>query len=184
VLALAAPRSATRPLAGRSALAAQARPGEAERPRTVTRTFTRLVALVPPGVWLAMGGLALAGLLLALAAAIQTVRRRRLDRTRRDLVADVGLLQSAVLPVLPETIGAAAVSAAYRPAEGLAAGGDFFDAFELPDGRTAVIVGDIAGHGREVVPLTASVRYGLRAYLEAGLEPRSVLQVAGGALAG
>lgn len=33
----------------------------------------------------------------------------------------------------------------------------------LPGGRTAVLVGDIAGHGRDVVPLTALVRDDVRA---------------------
>jgi hypothetical protein len=123
------------------------------------------------------------GLLLGGAAAVQTVRRRRLDRIREGLAADVGVLQSALLPELPARIGGSGLSAAYRPADGLAAGGDFFDAFAIPGGRTAIIVGDVAGHGREVVPLTAAVRYGLRAYLEAGLAPRAVLQVAGSVLA-
>jgi hypothetical protein len=40
-----------------------------------------------------------------------------------------------------------------------------------------VLVGDVAGHGREVVPLTALVRYNVRAYLEAGLSPRSTVHV-------
>jgi len=153
-------------------------------PRTITRTITRVLELVPPAVWLAIGALAVLGIILALATAVQTVRRRRLEAVRQALVADVGVLQSVLLPVLPGEIGGATLTAAYRPAEGLAAGGDFFDAFELYGGRTAVIVGDVAGHGREVVPLTAAVRYSLRAYLEAGLSPRAVLNVAGNVLAG
>lgn len=156
----------------------------AAAPRTITRTITRVLELVPSTVWLAMATLAVLGLLLALSTAVQTVRRRRLDAVRRALVADVGVLQSALLPTVAAHVGGAAVTAAYRPAEGLAAGGDFFDAFALPGGRTGVIVGDVAGHGREVVPLTAAVRYSLRAYLEAGLPPRTVLNVAGGVLAG
>ena len=93
------------------------------------------------------------------------------------------MLQSVLLPELPERIGGARVTAAYRPAGGLAAGGDFYDAFELPGGRTAVLVGDIAGHGRDVVPLTALVRYNVRAYLEAGLSPRATIHVAANVLA-
>jgi hypothetical protein len=120
--------------------------------------------------------------LLALAGAVTVLRSHRLEHTRRRLVEDVGLLQAALLPALPERVGAACVSAAYLPAEGVAAGGDFFDAFELGDGRTCVIVGDVAGHGRESVPLTAHVHYTLRAYLEAGLSPREALHVGATAL--
>jgi hypothetical protein len=120
--------------------------------------------------------------LLALAGAVTVLRSHRLEHTRRRLVEDVGLLQAALLPALPERVGAACVSAAYLPAEGVAAGGDFFDAFELIDGRTCVIVGDVAGHGRESVPLTAHVHYTLRAYLEAGLSPREALHVGATAL--
>ena len=148
----------------------------------LTRTVVRVLEVVPQRLRLALALLAGLGLLLGAATVVQTLRRRGLERQRRLLVADVGVLQSALLPELPEQIGGARVTAAYRPAEGLAAGGDFYDAFELPGGRTAVLVGDVAGHGREVVPLTALVRYNLRAYLEAGLTPRSTLHVAANVL--
>jgi hypothetical protein len=147
------------------------------------RTVVRVLEDIPAGVWLALAALAGLGLLFGAAAVVQTVRRRRLERQRRLLIADVGVLQSALLPVLPARIGGARVSAAYRPAEGLAAGGDFYDAFELPGGRTGVLVGDVAGHGRDAVPLTALVRYNLRAYLAAGLPPRATLHVAASVLA-
>ena len=158
-----------------------AAPAEDRSP--LTRTVVRVLEVIPPEIRVALAALALLGLLLGATTALQTVRSRRLVRQRRLLLADVGVLQSALLPDLPERIGGARVTAAYRPAAGLAAGGDFYDAFELPGGRTAVIVGDVAGHGRDAVPLTALVRYNLRAYLEAGLAPRATLDVASNVLA-
>jgi stage II sporulation SpoE-like protein len=145
----------------------------------VTRTVERIVEVVPESVGIALGGLLALSLVLAGASLLSAARARRLARQRHELLQEVGLLQTALLPPVPDRIGGLQTSVAYRPAEGPGAGGDFYDALPLPGGRAAFILGDVSGHGRAALERTAFLRYTLRAYLEAGLEPRMALQVGG-----
>lgn len=135
--------------------------------------------LLPDPLLTLLGSLVVLSIVLGLGYLATTVRAGRLDRQRADLLAEVGLLQTALLPEVPEVVGQVRTSVAYRPSDGPAAGGDFYDAMTLPGGRAAFILGDVCGHGRQALARTAFVRYTLRAYLEAGLEPRSAVQVAG-----
>jgi hypothetical protein len=148
----------------------------------VVRTVERIVGVVPASVWIMIGVLALLSVAFAASSWGVALRARRLARQRRRLAEDIGLLQAALLPAVPEHIGPLRASVAYRPAEGPAAGGDFYDLFQLADGRVAVIVGDVSGHGRTALPQTALIRYTLRTYLDSGLAPRAALAAAGAAL--
>lgn len=137
---------------------------------------------MPLWVQALIGALALIALAFAARSRLIARRAQRLARQRGQLLEDVGLLQSALLPQPPAPQRGVASSTAHRPADGPAAGGDLYDVFDLDDGRLAVIVGDVSGHGRSALPRTALVRFTLRAYLEAGMSPREALQTAGAVL--
>jgi hypothetical protein len=156
--------------------------GKAGRPSPLVTTITRIVDVVPTPIRVLIAALVALALALAVRSRFAAARARRLERQRGELLEDVGLLQTALLPVAPERLGPVGTSAAYKPADGPGAGGDFYDVFALEDGQLAVIVGDVSGHGRHALPHTALLRFTLRAYLEAGLSPRDAVQTAGAVL--
>ena len=127
--------------------------------------------------------LLLLAILFAVRSRLATLRARRLEGQRETMLSDLDDMQAALVPAIPEQLGGLAVSVAYRPADGPAAGGDFYDLFELEPGRVAIVLGDVVGHGRPALTQAALTRYTLRAYLQAGLEPRAALALAGSVLA-
>jgi hypothetical protein len=152
---------------------------EVERFGPVFGSVPELLEFVPDSVKILLAALAALSILLGLGYVLSTLRNRRLERQRGELLKEVGLLQTALLPPVPDRVGALSTSVAYRPADGPGAGGDFYDVLPLAGGRVGFILGDVSGHGRGALARTAFMRYTLRAYLEAGLEPRVALQVAG-----
>jgi hypothetical protein len=145
----------------------------------IARTVERIVEVVPGVVWVALGALSLLALALFARSHADRRRARALRRERERLIRDMGLLERVLLPQVPERMGDLAVSVAYRPAAGPAAGGDFYDVFELPGGRVGLFVGDVSGHGREALECTSALRPALRGHLEAGLSPSAALEAAG-----
>ena len=132
----------------------------------------------------ALAVLVLLVLALGVNSIVAAARTRRLERQRERLMEDIGLLQAALLPAVPARLGALLTTVAYRPADGPAAGGDFYDAFPLPDGRVGLLLGDVSGHGRQALAKTTLVRFTVRAHLEAGLSPREAVAIAGRSLDG
>jgi len=110
-------------------------------------------------------------------------RAWRLEGQRATLLRDVDAMQAALVPEVPARMGGLSVSVAYRPADGPAAGGDFYDVFAPERGKVAIILGDVVGHGHGALTHAALTRYTLRAYLQTGLEPRAALALAGRVLA-
>jgi hypothetical protein len=66
------------------------------------------------------------------------------ERQRVELETARGI-QSAILPDLPPLVSGIELAHAYLPATEV--GGDFYDVLALEDGRVAVAIGDVAGHG-------------------------------------
>jgi hypothetical protein len=147
-------------------------------PDVVFRTVRDAVDVVPIAIWVLLGLLTALASLFAVTSARQTRRAHRLAVERGELLGDVGVLQDAVLPVVPPRVGALAVSVAHRPAGGPAAGGDFYDVIALDHGRTALVVGDVTGHGAGALSQATLVRFTLRAHLETGAGPREALAIA------
>ena len=118
----------------------------------IVRTITQIVDVVPLPLRLVIGMLMLLVLATAVRSRLTARRARRLEVQRKQLLDDVGLLQAALLPEPPARLGPVATSAAYRPADGPGAGGTSTTCLRSTDGQLAVIVGDVAGHGRELAP--------------------------------
>jgi hypothetical protein len=149
-----------------------------------SRVSSAVVNVVPTLMWIALGALGLLVMLLGAHTVLQAARTRRLQRHREKLMEDIGLLQAALLPAVPARMGALLTTVAYRPADGPAAGGDFYDAFALPDGKVGLLLGDVSGHGRQALAKTTLVRFTVRAHLEAGMSPREAISIAGRSLDG
>ncbi|MFI8858852.1 SpoIIE family protein phosphatase [Streptomyces prasinus] len=71
-------------------------------------------------------------------------------------------LQRSLLPVLPE-IPRLGVAARYAASSATAeVGGDWYDCFPLPDGDTALVIGDVAGHDLDAAIAMSQLRSMLR----------------------
>lgn len=90
------------------------------------------------------------------------------------------LSESLLPPLLPDIPGLDA-AARYRPSgagvpgRGNLVGGDFYDLFEVADGRFGLLLGDVSGVGPEAAALTGVARYTVRAVAEAEETPSAVL---------
>jgi anti-sigma regulatory factor (Ser/Thr protein kinase) len=63
----------------------------------------------------------------------------------------------------------------YLPAASAQLGGDWYDAFQLPDGRLGMAIGDVVGRGFHAAAVMGQLRSGLRAYALDGMAPSEVL---------
>jgi len=99
------------------------------------------------------------------------VSRQRLQH-ESEVVLQRSLLPGG-LPVLPRL----SLAAQYRVAgDELAAGGDWYDTAVLPDGRVALVVGDVVGHGARAAGAMGQLRAVLSDALLEGRAPAEALR--------
>jgi serine phosphatase RsbU (regulator of sigma subunit)/anti-sigma regulatory factor (Ser/Thr protein kinase) len=92
-------------------------------------------------------------------------------------------LQSASLCGELPSIHGVRLSADYVPADSdISIGGDWYDAFRLADGRVAISIGDVTGHGLDSAVIMGKVRQSLRAAAYIQIDPSAMLDAADRAL--
>ncbi|HZV78391.1 MAG TPA: MASE1 domain-containing protein [Candidatus Binatus sp.] len=100
------------------------------------------------------------------------IQKRALQQSTR--VAET--LQAAFLPSELPVRSDLRFDALYLPAEQEAlVGGDWYDAFELPDKRIVVSIGDIMGHGVAAANAAARIKNAIFAMSMAGADPAAIL---------
>ncbi|OHV29725.1 MULTISPECIES: PP2C family protein-serine/threonine phosphatase [Pseudofrankia] len=86
-------------------------------------------------------------------------------------------LQRSLLPAEPPNLPGLRIAARYHAsAEQAEVGGDFYDAFEMPDGDGLVVIGDVQGHSLAAAVIMAELRYSLRAYVFDGHSPAAAVE--------
>jgi integral membrane sensor domain MASE1 len=116
----------------------------------------------------------LAAWLLAVAIGERERAFRRYEREHESALQ----LQRALMPQVPESLAGTTIAACYRPADREhEVGGDWYDAFDLDDGRVGIVVGDILGHELKAAVAMGRLHAVLRV-VTAGRsrEPKAVLE--------
>src|SRR5437660_8090223 len=92
-------------------------------------------------------------------------------------------MQRALLPEALPSVPGLRFSAKYLPAgTGVKIGGDWYDVFQLPDGRVAFVIGDVVGRGVVAASVMAEIRTAVRAYLVEGHDLATVMSLLNGLL--
>jgi len=103
------------------------------------------------------------------ASALRNAEHYRLERSTAEV------LRQTIL-ALPDAVPGIAFAYRYVSATRSAAvGGDFYDVFPCPDGRIALIIGDVSGKGLAASATTVLARDAVKAYAHLEPSPSSVL---------
>jgi hypothetical protein len=113
-------------------------------------------------------------LLVAAAGLIaQSLERARMHETEHRLATELqrGMLPRGMLSAPGMTI----VTRYQAATTGMAIGGDFYDVIPLPDGRVALVIGDVQGHNLFAASLMGRLRTAVHAYAREGHGPAEVM---------
>lgn len=106
-----------------------------------------------------------------------TAQARERAELQRSLVELAVALQQGMLPGEMPVAPGFHLAVQYSPAfQGLNVGGDWYDAFTMPDGRIGLSIGDVQGHNIEAAAFMGQVRVGLRALASVTSEPGELLR--------
>ncbi|MFB7336157.1 serine/threonine-protein phosphatase [Streptomyces adustus] len=120
--------------------------------------------------------------LLARLGSLTAEARERAELQRSQVELAIAL-QRGMLPGDLPTAPGIRVAARYVPAcYGLNVGGDWYDAFPLPDGGIGLSIGDVQGHNIEAAAFMGQVRVALRALASVTSEPGELLARTNGLL--
>ncbi len=137
----------------------------------VDDTFTRAAK------WAAALIIAITAILVS--TAVQTIKaRNRLEKMRTDLLdKELGQARRIQLDWLPPPHGEGRgmkIVAVNEPASHIS--GDFYDWFDLPDGRTVLTIGDVTGHGMAAAFLMATCQLLVRNTMVQVADPGRTLE--------
>lgn len=127
-------------------------------------------------LWAGFVMLAMTAILVS--TALQLIRTRvRLERQQMERLnhemEQARQIQLNWLPRQPANFKNIDIAAINKPASHIS--GDFYNWFELPDGRYAITIGDVTGHGMSAAFLMATTQFLLKALMQRVPDPGRVL---------
>jgi sigma-B regulation protein RsbU (phosphoserine phosphatase) len=86
------------------------------------------------------------------------------------------VMQRGLLPTQMPDVPGLQIATRFVAAESFGVGGDWYDAFHLPDGALGFVIGDVAGHGLQAAVVMSRMRSVVRAYALEHASPATVLE--------
>jgi sigma-B regulation protein RsbU (phosphoserine phosphatase) len=113
---------------------------------------------------------------IAIALENAHLNQQSLEKVRLEETLNIATeIQSGLMPKVPRTIPGFDVHGWYHSAEH--ASGDFYDFVPTKDGKLAVVLGDVRGHGIGPALITATAQASLRSYVRVLSDPAAIVRM-------